>query len=313
MKKQIVVLLMSFAGSACDSKAPLQSEPPGSAQSAGTTPSVSAARAQPRLPATAPAVVEVPRQGKSGVIGAAPLVDGPRVYDKSEISFDVSGLRLGMTPEDARSILGELRERAQGFEPLRGQFVAAHPSRNFADGTTFVSTAWLKDVRSEIGSVQLTFAEIPQANSIVRVDRSVRYPRNASTASTQRVYLQALIEKYGAWDFEIRNEEGGFEVEWVFGGVRCRDHESQWNAGNMGFDIPDPKTCGGILNVKGTSERLSGPSPGVVSTATFVLENPGAVWLARQRAQAYRDDVVSRWQRAKQAEVNAGVNSKPTL
>ena len=118
--------------------------------------------------------------------------------------LDVAGLRLGMTPEEARQALIAFGAPADKIQESRSSFWfmdgdKRHETPDFIEringnNDVLKDGKWIKD------QLELSFAPPPQGGRLVRIRRTIE---NYVDAPTIGVYRSALVEKYGPPDQNV--------------------------------------------------------------------------------------------------------------
>lgn len=129
----------------------------------------------------------------------------PAIAASSEL--DIGGLRLGMTPDEARQALVEFGVAADKIQESRSKFWfmdgdKRHETPDFIDRMYGTSEVFENGKRVQrVGdSIELDFSPPPEGGRVVRITRTVV---NFVDAPTVGSYRNALIEKYGPPDQTI--------------------------------------------------------------------------------------------------------------
>lgn len=246
----------------------------------------------------------------------------PKVYSKpGNISFDLVGVKLGMTVDQVKAALGAPRydERWEAFVPTTARFMTAYPKRMLAKNAKPIhdeSTIYLDYLSANSGNnrdgtqvVNVKFAKQPTPDKAIKISRLVTYkPKTSAEAILLAAYEKTLTDKYGPWDEKKQNPStrDGTDYAWTFGGARCA-----LTATTMDRTI-DPKLCGTSLLITLRVMNDHTRTPGAVGSASFNLENPGATQINIQANQELAKTLQAKWIADQQGQAAAQGN-KPSL
>jgi hypothetical protein len=132
-----------------------------------------------------------------GVEFAAPRTEKP----------DVLGIRLGMSPDEARLIL-----KKQGF-PLKPSDVSEISIEGLPNSRHIASIATYS---KPLGTISLYFSAPPTPSGVIRLDRSVEYDRAAVDAPSEDNLLKALNEKFGNPTITEPGQRGRTYLIWMW-------------------------------------------------------------------------------------------------
>lgn len=122
----------------------------------------------------------------------------------SSADLDIAGLRLGMTPDEARQALIAFGAPAEKIQESRAKFWFMdgdnrHETPDFIDRMNG-SNDVLKNGRWVRDGFELDFSPPPEGGRLVRITRNIE---NSVDAPTIGDYRSALVDKYGPPDQQI--------------------------------------------------------------------------------------------------------------
>ncbi|WP_375208190.1 hypothetical protein [Hyphococcus sp.] len=215
---------------------------------------------------------------------------GPMIVD--DVDADIFGVKLGMTPEEAKAALEENKpEYWQGsalvyntLEQQMGLTDAMFKPTAETPGA-FVGTTSLGRGSDR---VHVYFA-LPPAENVVQ---SVERKENIRGDTSVDVYRQALVDKYGEPD-EVDEAGAVMLLKWLYNGKDCNPLASNLPATKYqhwptdAASIPhSPRQCGTALIYS-----LTAPSGDIVSNVEAKLGNVGQIYLNREATIAFRDEI----------------------
>jgi hypothetical protein len=222
----------------------------------------------------------------------------------SNVNADIFGVKLGMTPEEAKAALEENKPQYWQGTPL--VYNTIEQQMGLTDSmfkpTAETSGAFVSATSISRGSdqVHVYFAAPPAENVVQSIERK----ENVSGDTSVEVYRQALVDKYGEPD-EVDEAGAVILLKWLYDGKDCNRLASNLPATKYQHwptdlaSIPhSPKQCATALIYS-----LTSPTGDIVSTVEAKIGNVGQIYLNREAMMALRDDIQQKAQeeRIKQA------------
>ena len=215
---------------------------------------------------------------------AAPRTDKP----------DILGIRLGMSPDEAKLIL-----KKQGFS-LQPDHVSEATIEGLPNSRHIASMATSS---TPLGSMLLYFSAPPTPSGVIRLDRSVQYDKGASGAPSEDNLLKALNDKFGDPMLRFDGSNWRYWI-WTADGkpapTSIRERCRQMSPSPTTFDPNVQKMvdegCGWVLGVTYAAQG------GVVtSTLQIMVDVAGAATASKATVQAAREKNLDRANKQKPA------------
>lgn len=227
---------------------------------------------------------------------------GPMLINN--VDADIFGVKLGMTPEEAKAALEENKPQYWQGTPL--VYNTMEQQMGLTDSmfkpTAETPGAFVGATSISRGSdrVHVYFAAPPAENVVQSVERK----ENVRGDTSVEVYRQALVDKYGEPD-EVDEAGAVTLLKWLYDGKDCNRLASNLPATKYQHwptdlaSIPhSPKQCATALIYS-----LTAPSGDIVNTVEAKIGNVGQIYLNREATMALRDEIQQKAQeeRVKQA------------
>ncbi len=194
------------------------------------------------------------------------------VMADSTVSFDVLGVRLGMTQTEVEATL-------TAYDP---QAIIARKTSGFSyfnGWETQLTDVFVKTLKAEFpvkgGNLNIEFSPPPDEGRVVLITRTGGYNGKKAEFPPYENFLQSLIKKYGEPALEKRRSVGG-ALLWARpeGGKICLKKGATLPAkfNKINYDLSIPQDCARLLSYNLEPGTPGGPVERLEATAIDIAE-----------------------------------------